>query len=206
VIVGVAGDAKYDALRREIAPTMYVPWVGSAAFSVRTAGDPMQLLPAIREIVNHRDSNLPIFRVATESEQIDRLLFVERRVAQLSSFFAILAVALACTGIYGLLSYEVTRRTREIGIRMAIGAQRTHVLGLIVRNGLVLATAGVVVGTAASFATSLLLQSLLYQVHGGDPLTLAAVAALLAIVAVAACYIPARRATRVDPLVALRYE
>jgi predicted permease len=206
VIVGIAGDAKYEGLRREIAPTMYVPWVGSAAFSVRASGDPMQLLPAIREIVNRRDSNLPIFRVATESEQIDRLIFVERRVAQLSTFFAILAVALACTGIYGLLSYEVTRRTREIGIRMAIGAPRTHVLGMIVRNGLVLAVAGVVIGTAASFATSRLLQSLLYQVRGGDPITLLAVAALLALVALAACYIPARRATKVDPLVALRYE
>jgi len=204
VIVGVAGDAKYDALRREIAPTMYVPWVGSAAFSVRTAGDPMQLLPAIREIVNRRDSNLPIFRVATESEQIERLVFVERRVAQLSSFFAILAVALACTGIYGLLSYEVTRRTREIGIRMAIGAPRAHVLTMIVRNGLVLAAAGVVIGTTASFATSRLLQSLLYQVHGGDPLTLIAVALALLLVSLAACYIPGRRATRVDPLVALR--
>lgn len=206
VIIGVAGDAKYDALRREIAPTMYVPWVGSAAFSVRASGDPMQLLPAIREIVNRRDSNLPIFRAATESEQIERLVFVERRVAQLSSFFAILAVVLACIGIYGLLSYEVTRRTREIGIRMAIGAQRTHVLGMIVRNGLVLAAAGVVVGTAASFATSRLLQSLLYQVHGGDPLTLIAVAVALLLVSLAACYIPGRRATRVDPLVALRYE
>jgi predicted permease len=206
VIVGVAGDAKYEALRREIAPTMYVPWVGSAAFSIRTAGDPMQLLPAIREIVNHRDSNLPIFRVATESDQIDRLVFVERRVAQLSSFFAILAVALACTGIYGLLSYEVTRRTREIGIRMAIGAQRTHVLGMIVRNGLILAAAGVAVGVAASFGTSRLLRSLLYQVHGGDPGTLIVVALALLLVALAACYIPARRATKVDPLVALRYE
>ena len=206
VIVGVAGDAKYEGLRRDIAPTMYVPWVGSAAFSVRTAGNPMQLLPAIREIVNHRDSNLPIFRVATESEQIDRLVFVERRVAQLSTFFGILAVALACTGIYGLLSYEVTRRTREIGIRMAIGAQRTHVLAMIVRNGLVLAAVGVAVGTAASFATSRLLKSLLYQVHGRDPVTLLAVALALLLVSLAACYIPARRATRVDPLVALRYE
>src|SRR5215831_8990790 len=206
VIVGVAGDAKYDALRREISPTMYVPWVGSASFSVRTAGDPMQLLPAIREIVNRKDSNLPIFRIATESEQIDRLVFVERRVAQLSSFFAILAVVLACTGIYGLLSYEVTRRTREIGIRMAIGAPRSHVLTMIVRNGLVLAAAGVVVGIATSFVTSRLLKSLLYAVHGGDPATLIGVAIALLLVSLAACYIPARRATRVDPLVALRYE
>lgn len=206
VIVGVASDAKYDSLRRDIAPTMYIPWVGNGAFSIRSSRDPKQLVPAIRDIIDRRDSNLAMYRIATVSEEMEQQVFIEKLVAQLSSAFAILAVLLACAGIYGLLSYEVTRRTREIGIRMAIGAQRTHVIGMIVRQGLVLAIAGAVVGSAASFGASRLLQSLLYGVRPGDPLTLLLVAALVLFVGMLACFLPARRATKVDPLVALRYE
>lgn len=206
VIVGVAGDAKYYDLRSDIAPTMYTPWVGTAGFSIRSAGDPRQLVSAIREIVTRRDSNLAMFRVGTESEQIEQQVSTEKLVAQLSSFFALLAVVLACAGIYGLLSYEVTRRTREIGIRMAVGAQRNHVLGMVIRHGLILALVGTVAGCAASLGASRLLQSLLYRVKGGDPVTLIAVSVLLLMVSVVACWLPARRATKVDPLVALRYE
>jgi predicted permease len=206
VIVGVAGDAKYDSLRRDIAPTMYMPWVGNGAFSIRSSTDPKQLVPAIREIIDRRDSNLAMYRIATVSEEMDQQVFIEKVVAQLSSAFAVLAVLLACAGIYGLLSYEVTRRTREIGIRMAIGAQRTHVIGMIVRQGLVLAILGALIGSAASLGASRLLQSLLYGVRAGDPLTLMFVALLVLLVGLLACFLPARRATRVDPLVALRYE
>ncbi|HEU5415765.1 MAG TPA: FtsX-like permease family protein [Candidatus Angelobacter sp.] len=147
-----------------------------------------------------------MYRVATVSEEMDQQVFMEKLVAQLSSAFAILAVLLACAGIYGLLSYEVTRRTREIGIRMAIGAQRTHVIGMIVRQGLMLAILGALIGSAASLGASRLLQSLLYGVRAGDPLTLMFVALLVLLVGLLACFLPARRATNVDPLVALRYE
>lgn len=206
VVVGVAGDAKYDSLRRDIMPTMYIPWVGNGAFSIRASADPKQLIAAIRDIVNRRDSNLALYQIATESEQIEHQVLVEHLVAQLSTFFAVLALLLACAGIYGLLSYEVTRRTREIGIRMAIGAQQNNVIALVVKHGLALALVGGVVGIVASLGATRLLGSLLYGVHAGDPMTLTIVGVLLLLVALAACYLPARRATRVDPLVALRYE
>ena len=205
-VVGVAGNTKYEGLRREISPTMYVASGGNGWFSVRTAGDPMQIVPAIRDIINRRDSNLAMFRVATESQQIDKLVFFDRLLARFSTAFGLLAVALACIGLYGLLSYEVTRRTREIGIRVAIGAQRSNVIRMVVVPGLLLATTGAAVGIGASLGVSRLLSSTLYEVNPGDPVTLVGSAIVLIVVALAACYFPARRATRVDPLVALRYE
>jgi ABC-type antimicrobial peptide transport system permease subunit len=151
-------------------------------------------------------TNLPLFNVTTESEQIDRLLFQERLVARLGGFFGLLALVLACIGLYGLLSYEVAQRTREIGIRMALGAQPGGVLKLVLRQGIVLAIAGAAVGIGVALGVMRYLTSMLYDVHANDALTMIAVAVLLTIVALAACYIPARRATRVDPLIALRYE
>jgi predicted permease len=205
-IIGVCGDARYETLRGDINPTMYAANAGSAYFSVRTAGDPLAMVPAIRDLINRKDSNLAMYRIASETQQIDQLVFIEALVARLSTFFGLLALFLACTGIYGLLSYEVTRRTREIGIRMAVGAQQSDVVRLVVRQGLLVAFAGAVIGIVASFAVKRLVNEILYQVKLGDPTTLAAVAAILVVVALAACYLPARRATRVDPLVALRYE
>jgi predicted permease len=206
-IVGVVRDAKYSALRQEITATMYVPQSGMpASFEVRTAADPQALLPAIRHVVAELNANIPIFRITTESDQIDRLLFQERLIARLSFFFGSLALVLACVGLYGLLSYEVSRRTREIGIRMALGAQERDVLRLVVKQGLTLALVGALLGVAVALAVTRYLTSMLYGIHANDPLTIAAVVALLCLVALAACYIPARRATRVDPLVALRHE
>jgi predicted permease len=206
-IVGVVGDTKYADLRMEKAPTAYIPLQeNGATFAVRTAAPPATLIPAVRSIVNEIDSNLPLTGMRTQSETIDRLLFNERLVARLFGLFAVLGLVLACIGLYGLLSYEVARRTREIGIRTALGAQRRDVWGMVLRQGLLLVICGAVVGTGAAMAVTRLLVSLLYNVQPSDPGTLAAVAALLVTVGIVACSLPARRATRVDPMVALRYE
>jgi putative ABC transport system permease protein len=131
---------------------------------------------------------------------------VERLIARLSGFFGLLALLLSCIGLYGLLSYEVARRTREIGIRLALGAQTADVLRLIIKQGIVLALVGAAAGIGVALAVTRYLAGILYDVHANDPVTMIAVAMLLALVALAACYIPARRAMRVDPIVALRYE
>ncbi|MGA9568439.1 MAG: FtsX-like permease family protein, partial [Candidatus Acidiferrales bacterium] len=167
---------------------------------------PQALLPAIREVVGQVNKDLPLFNVTTQSEQIDRLLFQERLVAWLAGFFGVLALVLACIGLYGLLSYEVSRRTREIGIRMALGAQPESVLRLMMRQGIALAVVGAIVGIGVALGVTRYLASMLYEVRASDPVTMIAATALLVLVALAACHIPARRATRVDPMVALRYE
>ena len=206
-VVGVVRDARYNSLRREVNPTTYVPSAGGGvSFELRTAMNPTSVIPAVREIVNQIDNNLPLFNIITESQSIDQLLFQERLIARLSSLFGLLALVLACVGLYGLLSYEVTRRTREIGIRMALGAQQRNVLGIVVGQGIGLASVGVLAGAGAAYGATRYLGSVLYDVHPGDPITLIAVSLILMVVAMAACYVPARRATRVDPMVALRNE
>jgi len=207
LIVGVVANSKYNSLRREITPCFYQPNVGGEAFfELRTGTDPLSLVPTVKNIVDHQSHDLAVFRISTETEAIDRQVFTEKMTARLSSLFGLLALLLACLGLYGLLSYEVTRRTREIGIRMAIGAQSRNVVGLVLTKAMGLIVAGAIAGIAIAVGVTRFLASFLYGVKAGDPLTLAVVAVLLAIVALAACYIPARRATKVDPLVALRYE
>ncbi|HME00331.1 MAG TPA: ABC transporter permease [Terriglobia bacterium] len=206
-IIGVAGSTKYSDLRREIHPAMYRPLTGGGAhFELRTATAPTALVPLVRDIVNRADANLPIFDVATQSERIEQLLSQERIVARLASFFGVIALVLACIGLYGLLSYDVARRTREIGVRMALGARQREVLRLVVGQGIFLVLAGAGFGIAAAFGVTRYLASLLYGVRPLDPLTFIAVAILLFVVAIAACLVPARRAMSVDPMVALRYE
>jgi predicted permease len=206
-IVGVVGDAKYNNLRREVNPTTYVPDSGGqVSFALRTAAEPERFTAQVRAIVNEMDSNLPVYNVRTEAQQIDRQVVKERLVARLASFFGALALLLACIGLYGLVSYEVARRTREIGIRTALGAERQDVLRLVLVQGMRLAFVGAVVGIALALALTRYAATLLYGVGAADPLTFAVVTALLTGVTLLACYVPARRATRVDPVVALRYE
>ena len=206
-IIGVVRDTRFYNLRREIRPIMYEPRsAGWAWFELRTTVDSQAILPAVRKVVAQVDANLPLFDVRTESEQINRLLFREQLVAWLSGFFGLLALVLACIGLFGLLSYEVSRRTREIGIRMALGAQPRDVLKLVVGEGIGLAIAGATVGIGVALTVTRYLNSMLYDLRANDPLTFAGVAILLMVVVLAACYIPARRAMRVDPMVALRHE
>ncbi|HEV2287433.1 MAG TPA: ABC transporter permease [Candidatus Acidoferrales bacterium] len=207
VIVGVVNSAKYDSLRTPVAPMVYSPASGSGvSFEVRTRTNPTAMTAAIRGAVSQMDSNLPVFEVHTQTELIDQLLLSERMIAQLSGFFGVLALVLACIGLYGLLSYEVSRRTREIGIRMALGAQQGDVLRLVVGQGIALAIVGAAVGVGVALGVTRYLQTMLYDIHADDPATMIGVAVLLTAVALAACYIPARRAMKVDPMVALRYE
>ncbi len=206
-IIGIVQDAKYNSLRREIDPTIYAPLSGgSAVFEVRTAGDPHNMVPAIRNLIGQRDANLPMINVKTQAEHIASLLTQERIMAQLSSFFGLVALLLCCAGLYGLLSYEVSRRTREIGIRMALGARRKNLIRLVVGQALLLAAAGAAIGVAGAIGIGQLLSKLLFGVKPADPLTLITITALLVAVAAIAAFVPARRATRVDPMVALRYE
>ena len=206
-IVGIVGDAKYSDMRREVHPAVFIPLTGGgAAFEVRTALDPSLLVPVVRNLMMRLDSNIPITRVRTQTESIESLLTQERVIARLASFFGLLALVLACVGLYGLLSYEVTRRTREIGIRMSLGAERRNVTRLIMARGMRLTAVGIGVGAAGGLAITRVMSSLLYNIKSTDGLTYVAVALLLAAVAFLASYIPAWRAAKVDPMVALRYE
>jgi ABC-type antimicrobial peptide transport system permease subunit len=179
---------------------------GAPRFEIRTASNPSAIIPAIRDTVAQLDSNLPVFGIKTQSEQIERSLFQERLIARLSSIFGGLSLVLACVGLYGLLSYEVARRRNEIGIRMALGATQRDVLWFLAAQGLVLAAVGVAIGVLAAFGLTRYVASLLYGVRSADPATFAAVALLLTVLAILACTLPARRAMRVDPVIALRYE
>jgi predicted permease len=206
-IVGVARDAKYSSLEDDVAPTAYVPLDnGGATFELRTTTAPAGLISAMRKTVQDVDDNVPVMQVRTQSESIDRLLFNQRLMARLLGGFAGLGLGLACIGLYGLLSYEVARRTREIGVRTALGAQRTDVLRLFLRRGLIVVLLGSAAGVGVAAAVTRLLASLLYGVRALDPLTFVCAAVLFVVVGLVACFLPASRAMKVDPAVALRCE
>jgi ABC-type antimicrobial peptide transport system permease subunit len=206
-IVGVVSDTKFATPRSDDAPTAFMPLAsGGVSFEVRTAQAPATLMLAVRDAVNSVDGNLPVLRMRTQSDSIDRLLFNERLVARLLGLFAAVGLMLACIGLYGLLSYEVERRTREIGIRTALGAQRSTIWSMVVRHGILLMTVGALAGCGAAFAVTRLLTSLLYSVRPTDPATFALTACLLLLVGILACSLPAWHATRVDPMAALRCE
>ena len=207
VVIGVVRDIKYNSLREAVAPTTYSPAIGRGVnFALRTAGSPTALMTSVREAVRQTDPNLPIIDISTQDDTIDRLLAQERIIAQLASFIGLLSLLLACTGLFGLLSHEVGSRTREIGIRMALGARRADVLSLVLGTGLAVTTLGLACGAGAAFGVTRYLKSILFDVQPADPITFIAVGALLLCVALLACYLPARRAATVDPLNALRAE
>ena len=206
-VIGVVGDTKYENIRKEIGATAFTPLkYRLSTFELRTQGDPKALVSLVREAVGQVNRDFLILQMVTQSEAIDRTIYQERLVATLSALFGLLALALACIGLYGLVAYGVVQRTHEIGVRIALGAAPQGVLKLVLRQGLKLATMGVAIGVIAAVALGRLMRSLLYEVSATDPATLVGVAILFLCVALAACWIPARRAMRVDPMVALRYE
>ena len=216
-IIGIAKDAKYQSQRDDIPPTVYSSYrqdrpTSNAVFEVRTAGDPTATVASVRSVVREIEPNLPVQNVKTQVEQADETLRMERLFAKLLTIFALLAQQLAAIGLFGVLAYAVSQRTHEIGIRMALGANRGNVMKMIVRQGMTLAVLGVILGLVGAWVLTKYLESwvslskMLFGVKVNDPLTYGLIAVLLTVVALIACYIPARRATKVDPLVALRYE
>jgi putative ABC transport system permease protein len=210
-IIGVVGDAKYNGLADEVQPAFYQPLAQLPSYGVfltvkTEMADPLSLAGAVRSEIRSLDGELPVSQVGTLEERFATAVAQPRFRTMLIAVFAVLALVLAATGIYGVISYSVTQRTHEIGVRLALGAQAGDVLRLVLKQGAVLAAIGVVTGLSASLALTRLLKNLLFNVSATDPLTFGGIAVLLTAVALLACYLPARRATKVDPLVALRHE
>jgi ABC-type antimicrobial peptide transport system permease subunit len=200
-------DAHHYNLRKAVEPTAYVPLHASGAyFELRTARNPAALAPEVQKVARDLDDDLPVFDMRTESEQVDQLLFVERLTTFLSSGFGLLALVLTCIGLYGRLSYEVSRRTREIGIRLAVGAEPRVVQGSVLRETMGIVISGLTLGVPLALIATRALGSTLYDVQAGDPGTLGITVVIMLTVAALAGFIPAWRASRVDPMVALRYE
>jgi predicted permease len=210
-IVGVVKDAKYTGVRDEIPRQIFVPFLevnfaGSVAMYVRSAQDPAVAFAAARRTVRELDATVPLYNLRTLERQIDRSLLNERLIATLSTAFGALATLLAVIGLYGVMAYTVARRTREIGVRMALGAVSSDVVWLVMREVLWLVGLGVTLGVVASWAISRVIGNQLYGITPNDPATMVGAAVTLGIIALLAGYIPAVRATRVNPMRALRYE
>lgn len=211
-VVGVVRDARYGRLREEIQPTIYVPYLrasgppSSESFTVRTDGEPAAMTASIQMAVRALEPRLSLDDLKTQTEQITELALQERLFAILSSFFSLLALTLVAIGLYGVMSYAVARRTHEIGVRMALGAERGDVLRLVMRETLWLAFAGVALGIPAALFAARWIASQLFGVAPYDPLTITLGALLMIAVMATAGYMPARKAAEVDPLVALRCE
>jgi predicted permease len=209
-VIGVVKDVKYNSLEEDPQPGDYLPYTQNVRylkdFEVRYTGDSAVVVAAIRQTIHDVDHALPISDVMTLDEQVARSTTNQRLVAQLSTFFGLLAVFLSCIGIYGLMSYVVTRRTNEIGIRMALGAERPQVLWLVMRESLWLVALGIAIGVPVALAGNRLVSSMLYGLQASDPVSLLAGVGVLLVVAALAGYLPARRASLVDPMVSLRYE
>jgi putative ABC transport system permease protein len=209
-VVGVVAHVKNYGVDEDSRVELYLPYlqspVGSFTLVVRSQGDPASLASALRGAVSAADPEVPLYAVRTLEDLVSERTGQRRLAVVLLGFFAAIALALAGVGIYGVMSYAVAQRTQEIGIRMALGAHRRDVLSMVLRHGLGLAVAGVALGLLAALGLARLIASLLFGVSAADPPTFSLVPLILIGVALLACYLPARRATLVDPLVALRYE
>jgi predicted permease len=213
-IVGMTRDAKYTDLRSSIGPTVYVPFVqdvpGQASFAVRAVGDALALAPAVRSAVRDLDATLPLFEVRSQTDQIQQSLARETMFARFSTLLGLIAVLLAAIGLYGTMAYAVVQRTAEIGLRMALGAQRTTVVDMVVRQALAMAAIGVAIGiplsVGATRAASTVLDQILFGLEPYDPLVMGGAAAVLGLVAMLAAFLPARTASKVDPVIALQQQ
>ena len=213
-IVGLARNTRYNSLKREIPPLAYTSYLQAGKnrpiewmyFELRTAGNPLALADTVRDIVHQAGPRVPVAGITTQSRVIDATIVQERIFASLCTCFGSLALVMACVGLYASLAYAVTRRTTEIGIRMALGAVRRRIIWLVLREVLVLAGVGLAIGFAAVLETTAFLKSFLFGLQPNDPLALVAAAAILSVCAFLAGYTPAWRAARTDPMTALRHE
>jgi putative ABC transport system permease protein len=209
-VVGVVGDAKQYWIEEEQRPQVYVPFSQNpaifATMVMRTSVEPLSLAEQVRQAVWQVDADQPMWKIRTVEFLVERSVADRKFLMALMGIFAALALVLTIIGLYGVITYLVNQRTQEIGIRMALGAQMGHIMRMVLRQGMVLVLIGVAFGLAASWLLTRLITKLLFQVSATDPLTFGGISALLVLVALVACYLPARRATKVDPLVALRYE
>jgi predicted permease len=209
-VVGIVGDVRHHGLADDPPPVVYFHQSTAprilTTIVVRAASDPLGLTAPIREIIRELDPNQPIRSITTLGDVLSESIARDRFFTLLFGLFGALALVLAAVGVFGVLAYSVSQRTREIGVRMALGAQVSDVLGMVLREGLLLVSAGVVIGTLASLALTRVLASQLHGVTPTDPVTFAVAPAVLVAVALLACYVPARRATRVEAVTALRAE
>jgi predicted permease len=209
-IIGLTGNAKYARLQDDVPPTAYLPWrkdvSGAMTFELRTGGDPARLMASVREAVRAVDKRLPVTDMKTQLEQAYETFRMERLLAKVLTVFSALAQLLASVGLFGVMAYAVSRRTREIGIRTALGATQSDIVGMILCQGLKLTGAGILLGLIGSLLFSRCIQSRLFGISPFDPVTFVTVSALLAAVSFLACWLPARRAAQVDPTAALRQD
>jgi predicted permease len=210
-IVGFVRDGKYSEVKQVVPPLFFTPYrqdstIGAIQFYVRTANDPASVIRTIPDVIKRLDANLPVNDLKTLPQQVRENVFMDRMISTLSAGFALLATLLAAIGLYGVLAYTVAQRTREIGVRMALGANSGNVRGLVLRQVGTMTLIGGVLGVAAAMGLSRLASTLLFGMQGNDPVVMVGAAVLLTVVALAAGGIPATRAARVDPMQALRYE
>jgi predicted permease len=213
-IVGIAGDVRQMGLDAPVKAEMYLPysqisdqpWFAPRDLAVRTTSDPMSLVPAIRQAIRAVDPEQAVSNIRTFDEVLDEEVVQRRLAAGLVAAFAALALLLASLGVYGVLSYFVTQHTAEIGVRLALGASRRDIFGLVLGRGMALALTGTGLGVLSALALTRFVSSLLYGIRAGDPVTFGSAAAVLTALAFVACYLPARRAVRIDPMVAMRSE